>query len=239
MRTLFLASEVRSGSTYIAELIAYNLAAKFGGSIWGLTKEPLQPLSGNADPAHVRRLLAELPVSHAGLRAGMIKRTHFEWIEALSQEDPEFEQIFFGPDTYWILVNRRDVLAQAVSLNCAICSDTYHAYTDLPVCEPCRATDDDLCAALAMIDGCDGVLDRIEARAMHRIRWCYEDVLKNEAALLDSVHRFLFGMDGGFATTALQAVKLVPCHSQAKASLRARLAARTAAQSALPRHAAG
>jgi len=234
IRNVFILSEVRSGSTYAAELIAYNFNRRHGHELWPLASEPFQLIGEGATPADLHAALAAIPVGPGGLRAGMIKCGQMEALEPIIARDESLRHELLGPRSRWLILRRRDQLAQAVSLHCAMCSGSFHDYTPVPSCVPCSASNLQLHRALWMIARAEEVLRRCEARVSHRLNWCYEDILGNEAGFLERCHRFLLGGSGGFGRAALQRVKLVPAHSQEKLRLRENFADWLAAREPAP-----
>lgn len=86
MKALFIASEVRSGSTYVAEAIAYSIAQSFGVECWGLAHEKFAVLDGDFQPAKVRSILNGLCINQAGFRSAKLDasknlRIMFRWTQ--------------------------------------------------------------------------------------------------------------------------------------------------------------
>ena len=224
VRNFFLLSEVRSGSTYAAELIAYNFGDQHGSEWWGLAHEPFQQLTEEATGADLRAALGAIAVTPGGVRPAMIKCAHLETIDVIVDRDPDLRDEFFGPRGHWLVLRRGDLLAQAVSLHCALCSGSFHDYAAVPSCTPCRGTIPEVLDALSMISRSEEVLRNCEAKVANCLGWRYEDIIGNEAGFLESCHRYLYGTGSGFADRPLSGAKLVRAHSQEKTQLRKALA---------------
>ncbi len=219
---LFILSEVRSGSTYVAELIAYNFAKRFGCELWDLTLEKFQRINDQSSADDVATMLDDIIVTADGFRAFMVKCGQFSSINQAIEGNPALTEAFFGARAFCIIIRRREIISQAVSLNCALCSGKFHTYEDEPRCVPCVGTNDGINRALQMIALSGAYLDACRLRFHNVLMVDYEDILADEAAFLNRVARFVLDRDGRFDRVAnLERPKLKPAFRPQKAILRA------------------
>lgn len=129
MKALFIASEVRSGSTYAAEAIAYSFAESFGVECWGLAHEKFAVLNGDCQPAKVRAILNELFINQAGFRCSKLMVKDLTVIFRAIDEDETIAEDFLSSSCAWIIVRKKNKFRQAVSLSYAEASGVYHNYT--------------------------------------------------------------------------------------------------------------
>jgi transposase-like protein/LPS sulfotransferase NodH len=127
-RTLIIASGVRSGSTFIAESIAYHFQAVAGMMLFGLTKEHFDDLNNRSRAPEILRRLGSLWKNAEGWAATKIMCGSLSVMTRESRRKSELRSALFGPDTYWIVVRRRDRIRRAVSLAFAKRSGAWHVY---------------------------------------------------------------------------------------------------------------
>lgn len=127
-RYLFILSEARSGSTYVAEVIAYSLFETFGIEFWDLAKEPFNHLTDASKANDATIVLDHLFLNQAGIRCAKLLCGQMSIINREAQADPILHQRLFGPSNFWLVVRRRNPVAQAVSLAHARASGIYHAF---------------------------------------------------------------------------------------------------------------
>lgn len=152
VRNLFIASEVRSGSTWVAELLAYFLERHQLHDAFGLTRESFRELDTHSSAQDACGIFDALWRDATGLATAKLQCASLSLVYREAQHAPELMQRFFGPDSAWIVLRRRDTLRQAVSLAAARKSERYHHYGDAPadadVGVSAEATDDALGAIL-------------------------------------------------------------------------------------------
>lgn len=110
-----------------------------------------------------------------------------------SDTDEDLKDCFFGPDAYWIVIRRRDRIAQAVSLAMARNSGLYHFYGD-PTNSPDNQTVvnlEDITSALRAISLSDIYLsaffDKISPQ--NSIEIYYEDFMNSEVSHMNEILR--------------------------------------------------
>jgi hypothetical protein len=126
--TLFLASPVRSGSTYIAEEICYRLLRDAGLQYFDLTRDAFSGLTDNSTAAEIKKIHAELFLDPSGWSTSKIHCAALSVITRESRLDETVREAFFGGKARWIFVHRRDKIAQAVSLATARKTGVWHVY---------------------------------------------------------------------------------------------------------------
>lgn len=127
-KTLFIASEVRSGSTFVAETLAYELHASLSYDLWQVAKEPFQDLDERSTPEEALKTLAWLHLDRSGFSGAKILCRQLAYLRRLASVSPALHSEMFGPRAYWIVVRRADRVGQAVSLAAARKNGIYHAY---------------------------------------------------------------------------------------------------------------
>lgn len=152
VRNLFIASEVRSGSTWVGELLAYFLDRHGLHTAFGLTQETFREMDMTSTADEACRLFDALWRDTTGLATAKLQCASLSLIYREAQHSAELMRRFFGPETAWIVLRRRDTLRQAVSLSAARRSARYHHYGDTEADADLgighRDTDDALAAIL-------------------------------------------------------------------------------------------
>lgn len=192
MKHFFLASEVRSGSTYASELCAYSLKESHGLEIWDLSKEHFSHLHDGSRATDVRDVLNQLWTDPHGYRSSKLMCAELSIICRESDTAADINEIFFGSEAYWIVVRRRDLLSQAISLAFARKDGIFHAYESSV--EHARAEDlqeADVEAALRALSLSDVYLDVFSRRPQNCISWYYEDIESNPKEFLEIIIQFL------------------------------------------------
>lgn len=218
-RCLFMASEVRCGSTYVAETLSYEMHDFFGFELWDLTKELFHDLDDETRPAPLLTRWGALFLDRTGFVASKFMCKSLSYLHRLAHASPAVREAFFGERAYWVVVRRRDRLAQAVSLAAASKSRTYHHYAD-----PELAGDRDVELSLGELDAAlktvalSDIYLQTFADSLPRERVVslfYEDFLADEIGWINRVHA-LCGFEPAPADTYRNASKLVRTGQQAK-----------------------
>src|SRR4051794_25695333 len=103
-KCLFIASEVRCGSTFIAETIAYELNKSFGFELWDLAKEHFSFLDENATPKQALEPRPCLHLAISGFVAAKILCKGLSQLHRLAQLSSKVREAFFGDRDYWIIL---------------------------------------------------------------------------------------------------------------------------------------
>lgn len=129
-RYVFIASEVRSGSTFVAEAVAYS-AEQADVQLFDLTKEPFNDVDDSHGAADI---LARLSRLRDDCSADEFV-TSCKWLVPalarawqLSEVSESLAHVLFGPDTAWLVVSRQNVVGQAMSLAAARSTGLWHEY---------------------------------------------------------------------------------------------------------------
>ncbi|MDE3176624.1 MAG: hypothetical protein KGM15_11035 [Pseudomonadota bacterium] len=191
-RCLFIASEVRCGSTFIAETIAYELKRSLGFELWDLAQEHFSYLDDNATPAQAMETWARLHYDASGFVAAKIMCKSLSQLHRLAQLSPELRRAFFGERARWLIVRRRDRIAQATSLALARKTQIYHYYGDpeLAADNGAELTLGDIDAALKAVALSDIYLDTFAAslRPERSFSFFYNDFMSDQPGHLARVH---------------------------------------------------
>jgi LPS sulfotransferase NodH len=129
-KTLFLASDVRSGSTYIAESLAYFFDKQFGFLFYDLASELFSHLDDSSSEKEIMERYNTLFLDKSGWASSKIMCASLSIIARESRRSISVQSTFFGQEAFWIIVRRRDKIKQAVSLAIASKSGLYHYYGD-------------------------------------------------------------------------------------------------------------
>jgi LPS sulfotransferase NodH len=192
-KCLFIASEVRCGSTYVAETIAYELNDAFGFDLWDLAKEIFAGIDDSATPEQVLTTRRALHLDRSGFAASKFMCKSLSYLHRLAKRSPDVHEAFFGKNAYWLVVRRRDRVEQAVSLALALKSGAFHHYDD-----PELARDRDVSLTLQEIDWAlkavalsDVYLQTFAASlpADRVFSFYYKDFLEDEVGHLNKIHR--------------------------------------------------
>jgi hypothetical protein len=192
-RCLFLASEVRCCSTFVAESIAYELHEYFGLEMWDLARETFGDIDDDTDSGEWLSRWRGLFLDPAsGFVASKFMCRSLSFLHRVAARTPAVSEAFFGPNAYWIVLRRRDRLEQAVSLAAARKSGAFHHYGD-----PDQAGDRDveltleeMDAALKSVALSDIYLQTFaESLPPERVtQLFYRDFVADEVASLNRIH---------------------------------------------------
>lgn len=127
-RNLFIASEVRSGSTWLAELIAYFAEHHCARMAFGLSFEFFRHLNHDSTAEDVCKEFDALWRDEGGLATGKLQCASLSIVCREAMRSTAVHDRFFGEDTLWIVLRRQDRLRQAVSLAAARRTGQYHHY---------------------------------------------------------------------------------------------------------------
>ncbi len=131
-KNLFIASDVRSGSTALGEIVAYTLFKINNLHLWDICKEHFSALDDTSTPEDITAILNTLSVDPLGsVRTSKLMVSSLSVICRYSYIPSIYDE-FFGQNTYWIVLTRRNVLRQAISLAFAEQTGLYHEYEARP-----------------------------------------------------------------------------------------------------------
>ncbi|WP_176050565.1 Stf0 family sulfotransferase [Burkholderia sp. BCC1644] len=129
-KTLYIASEVRSGSTFIAESISYYLNERFGYEFWDLAQERFSGLHAESTADEIIGIQSNLYLNPEGWASSKIMCKALSIIKRESANSDAVKDAFFGQNAYWIVIRRKNKIQQAISLAMAKKSGLYHYYGD-------------------------------------------------------------------------------------------------------------
>lgn len=220
-KSLFIASEVRCGSTFLAESIAYELNHSFGCEFWDLAKEPFAYFGEETTAEQALDTWRSLYLDASGFVAGKMMCKALSVLHRLAKASATVRDAFFGENAHWIVLRRRDRVEQAVSLALAKKTKTFHFYGD-----PGRAPDrqatltaDEIDAAFKEVALSDVYLEVFahSSPTARKIALEYHDFLDNQAYCLNRVHR-LCGFPALYAPTYVNASKIKRTAGEVKRS---------------------
>jgi transposase-like protein len=128
-KALIIASEVRSGSTFVAESIAYHFHEVFGNVLFGLTKEHFAGLRESSSYTEILTKFNSLYLNQQGWVATKIMCAALSIIVRETRKAESLREALFGSNAHWIIVRRRKKISQAVSLAHARKTGDWHVYT--------------------------------------------------------------------------------------------------------------
>jgi hypothetical protein len=182
IRNLFIASEVRSGSTFIAESLAYSFSNSYGVDFWNLSMEFFNSLSNGSGPADIYKILGGIGANQKGMRCAKLMCGALSIISRETKENESLRNFFFGESTCWIIIRRRNKIKQAVSLATALSSRNWHYYAN-PENAPDRSValaNIDIFKSLGMINFSDDYLENFSRLTARCSTVFYEDFVGNE-----------------------------------------------------------
>lgn len=186
---IFIASDVRSGSTYLAEAIAYALFNATGLDFFNLTKEKFRDISDLSSSLEISEVFDQIYVNELGIRCSKIMCSSLSVIFREMQHDESLRSRFLCDDSIWIVLMRRDKVAQAVSLAFANLSGVYHYYGD-PKCANDRSvvpTNADVYACLSAILLSEVYLGNIIKLVNNPIEVYYEDIYESANKVVEEL----------------------------------------------------
>jgi LPS sulfotransferase NodH/transposase-like protein len=193
-KALIIASEVRSGSTFVAESIAYHFEGIFGDVLFDLTREHFAHLTEKSSSTEILAKFNSLYLGHQGWVATKIMCAALSLIVREARKVESLRQAFFGPHTHWIIVRRRMKVRQAVSLAHAKKTGDWHVYSgeqsaiDKPIVT-LKETED----ALRSILLSDVYLETLSGliASDKKIEVFYEDFVSDPSSLIEHVYDVL------------------------------------------------
>jgi hypothetical protein len=210
-KCLFIASEVRCGSTFVAETIAYELKKAFDFELWDLAKERFSYLDENSTPEQALETRAWLHYDISGFAAAKIMCKGLSHLHRLAQISSKVREAFFSDRIYWIIVRRRDRIAQATSLALARQTQMFHYYGDpeLAADNAVELTLGEVDAALKAVALSDIYLEAFASSVTpeRRLSVFYEDFIEDQPRDLARLHEFC-GFPAFDAATYINASKL-------------------------------
>ena len=192
-KSLFIASEVRCGSTFLAESLAYELNQNFGFHLWDLSKEHFSHFDENTTPEQALATWGALYLDGSGFVAAKLMCKALSVLHRLARRSEAVRDAFFGENAHWIVQRRSDRVEQAVSLALARKTQTFHYYDD-----PRRAPDRDATLTPGEVDwafkavNLSDVYLEVFAKApptTRKIAFEYHDFLSDQVGCLNRVHR--------------------------------------------------
>jgi LPS sulfotransferase NodH len=191
-KSLFIASEVRCGSTFIAETLAYELNQNLGFQFWDLAQERFSDLDDHSTAEDALRAWRELYLDGSGFVASKIMCKALSVLHRLARQSEAVREAFFGEDAHWIVLRRNDRVEQAVSLALASKTQTYHFYDD-PAVAPDRdatLTPDEVDWAFKAVALSDVYLEVFAKTAPieRKLAFEYHEFLDDQVGCLNRVH---------------------------------------------------
>ena len=188
-KAIFIASQVRSGSTFAAELIAYHFDKLFGFKLYDLTKEHFSSLDDRSESGDLQKVIDALYLDSSGYVCAKVMTESLSVISKIANSEPSIAEQFFGKNAYWVLIRRRDRIRQAISLAYAEKNNVFHSYvgdsdTKAPLIPTCVEIND----ALRKILNSDVYLDALSTRfGGQYVEFYYEDIINNVPGYLTCV----------------------------------------------------
>lgn len=221
-KTLFLASDVRSGSTYIAESLAYCLDRQFGYSFYNLAKELFSHLNDLSSAEKILEIYNTLFLDESGWSSSKLMCSSLSIIVRESRRSNAVQLAFFGEAAFWIIVRRRDRIKQAVSLAMARKSGLYHYYGDgeeYPD-NKCELGKQEIQEALRAIELSDIYLTVFKQLipCSQYVEIFYEDFLDNEVKFINQVCQLAGFGDAADPDAYVNLAKLRPTATETKSS---------------------
>lgn len=216
---IFVASEVRSGSTMFCETLSYSFNASFEIEFWDIAKEHFSHLNYFSEDVDILDTLNSLWINQAGYRSAKLMCRELSIIWSRSIDNIGLREYFFGPDSKWIVIRRKDRLAQAVSLAEARNSGIYHSYEDEGAVVEMEDPNSKISDALRSIILSDQYLEVFQSNVPGVVSICYEDfILSPREYLVNIIESFAIPVDP--MELKIESPKLTPRASAQKRSLR-------------------
>jgi LPS sulfotransferase NodH len=191
-KCIFIASEVRCGSTFVAETVAYELNKSGGYGLWGLAKEKFSFVEAHTGADEMLNAWSALYLDAHGVASSKLMCRAISFIYARAQDSEDVREAFFGENAYWIVVRRQDRIEQAVSLALALKTKTFHHYGDPETAEDNTAelSLEEMDWALKAVSLTDIYLQAFAA-SLPKDRVLsinYNDFVADEAGYLEKIH---------------------------------------------------
>ncbi|MBY0255917.1 MAG: hypothetical protein K2X54_31800 [Methylobacterium organophilum] len=178
---------------------------------WPLTKEGFASIL--EDPSHgvADNMLHCMYKNNVGYRSSMIKIGHLAAIFTSIGADREVRQKFFGDNSSWLIVRRRNLIRQAISLAYASRSGLYHYYGDADQAEDrnINISPADVMPHFKSIVASDAYLNVLERRLARHHTVFYEDFVEDPEFHVREIMRNL-SLPGDLGQLVLGKPKLIP-----------------------------
>lgn len=184
MKSLFIASEVRSGSTFAAEVLSYTINKWIGEEFWDLTQEKYSSLEDISSAKDIYKIYKDSWTNKLGFTCAKIMCAALSIINREAMKDKILYDYFYGERSYWIIIKRRDKISQAVSLAYARNDGIYHSYSEHTNSIGTSVSMGEVDAALKAILVSDTYLEAFQTQPKNWIEWHYEDILNNKMAFV-------------------------------------------------------
>lgn len=186
-KTLFIASEVRSGSTWVAELLAYSLD-KHKVSAFGLTHEVFSGFCHTTTSDEVAAAFDALWRDASGVASAKIMCSSLSIICREAMNSPAVAERFFGPNVKWIVIHRENRISQAVSLAVARKTGRYHSYDPMgeSLLPESTVSNEEVMSALLAVSLSDTFLETFSSRfpLANPLYRKYEEVMRGPNVFL-------------------------------------------------------
>ena len=191
-KSLFIASEVRCGSTFVAETVAYELNKSCGFELWDLGHERFSFVGENTSADEILKVWSMLYCDRSGFVGAKLMSKALSFIYNRALDCDELREAFFGDDAYWIVVRRQDRIEQAVSLALALKTGTFHHYDDPALAKDnvAELTLEEMDWALKAVSMTDIYLQAFAANLPKEriVSIYYNDFVADEAGYLEKIH---------------------------------------------------
>lgn len=127
-KNLFIASEVRSGSTVIAESLAYSLYESYGVECWQIAHEHFSIMQYNRKNSNAQDIVSSLFINQFGFRCGKWMVNDLKYLFQSIRNGNRYDEQLIAEHTAWIIVLRKDIVRQSISSAYAKLSGVYHHY---------------------------------------------------------------------------------------------------------------
>ena len=217
VKLLVIASEVRSGSTFLAEILSYTLNKLFGSEFWDLTKEHFNTINDSSLAQDILSIYDNIWVNQLKFKSSKLMCSSISVLNRESKISEDLRNIFFGSDAYWIILRRRNKIRQAVSLAFARSSGVYHHYVNQGVSldNNLSISTVDVYDALRAIELSDIYLELFSKTPTNSITLFYEDLIDNPEKYLLDVVRFI-GIPYHSNSVELHEIKLIKTAQEKK-----------------------
>lgn len=186
MKNLFIASEVRSGSTFAAELLSYTIHDRTNHEFWDLSQEKYSSLNDDSNYKDIMDISEKIWINGVGFRCAKIMCNALSIISREASNNRFIDDYFFGENSYWIIIQRKDTLAQAVSLAYAQKDGLYHFYSE-DFQNKAVVSMADVDRAVKSILLSDIYLQSFQTMPKNVIQWNYEDIVSNNLSFVNDV----------------------------------------------------
>ena len=187
---LFLATEVRSGSTYICELIIELWKQSFNVDFSDLYTPAFRDCEDSNNDQLID-IFENIKENNVGWKSSKIYTPELFHLLKRSSNCDELKEHLFGDKSYWIICTRTNVFAQAVSIAYAKKKSEWHVYDKDHKSKDIPITNQEILEAYKSVLNCNQFIESASYLIKNSLIVNYESMRFSEELMLNNITNFV------------------------------------------------